>query len=48
MDDPIANSSMLTLPMMMTPAARSFDTMVASYGGYQPSRMRLPQVVGIP
>ncbi len=48
MDDPIANSSMLTLPMITTPAARSFDTTVASYGGFQPSSIRLPQVVGMP
>ena len=31
--DPIANSSRLTLPMMMAPACRKRATAVASYGG---------------
>src|SRR3954454_9795533 len=36
-DEPIANSSMLALPRMTTPASRSFVTTVASYGGRQAS-----------
>src|SRR5215469_10464689 len=47
-DEPMANSSMLVLPRMIAPACLSRSTMVASYGGCQPSRMRLPQVVGRP
>src|SRR3954471_14933905 len=31
-DEPIANSSMLSLPVMTAPAARSLRTTVASYG----------------
>src|SRR3954447_22685995 len=46
--DPIANSSRLVLPMMIAPAACSRVTIVASYGGFQPSRMREEQVVGTP
>src|SRR5215472_19328912 len=46
-DDPIANSSMLALPRITTPACLSRRVMVASYGGRQPSRIRDPQVVGI-
>ena len=30
---PMANSSMLSLPRMTSPASRSFATAVASYGG---------------
>src|SRR5713226_1744296 len=45
-DEPIANSSMLVLPMITAPASRSRDTTVASYGGRQPSRIREAQVVG--
>ncbi len=48
MDEPIANSSMFVLPSSGIPAARSFATGVASYGGTQPSRMRLPAVEGMP
>ena len=33
LDEPIANSSQLALPMRMPPALSSFDTAVASYGG---------------
>src|SRR6516164_3007387 len=44
----MANSSMLVLPMMIAPACLSRVVIVASYGGCQPSRMREPQVVGIP
>src|SRR5437764_11013790 len=47
-DDPIANSSMLVLPRTTMPAARIRSTIVASYGGTQPSRMREPAVVGTP
>src|SRR5215472_796303 len=46
-DDPIANSSMLVLPRMITPASRSRLVTVASYGGRQPSRIFDPQVVGM-
>src|ERR1700689_3221082 len=46
-DEPIANSSMLVLPRMMTPAWRSRAVMVASYGGCQPSRIFEPHVVGM-
>src|SRR5262245_66446374 len=45
-DEPIANSSMLVLPRMTTPAARSRRTTVESYGGRQPCRILDPQVVG--
>src|SRR6185312_1402322 len=44
----MANSSMLVLPRMIAPACLSLVVIVASYGGCQPSRMRLPQVVGRP
>src|SRR5437773_3453446 len=47
-DEPMANSSRLVLPMTMAPAARSRSTTVASYGGFHPSRMRDEQVVGTP
>src|SRR4051812_1831153 len=47
-EEPIANSSMLVLPRIGSPAARSRATTVASYGGIQPSRIREPQVVGRP
>src|SRR6266571_8836408 len=46
-DEPIANSSMLVLPSMTTPALLSRRAMVESYGGCQPSSMRDPQVVGM-
>ncbi len=46
-DEPMANSSMLVLPRITTPAWRSRRVTVASYGGCQPSRMREPQVVGM-
>src|SRR5688572_6679932 len=36
---PIANSSMLSLPRITAPAARSFATTVPSYGGTQPARI---------
>src|SRR5271156_826841 len=47
-EEPIANSSMLVLPRMIAPACFSRLVIVASYGGCQPSKMRLPHVVGIP
>ena len=43
---PIANSSMLVLPRITMPASRIFVTIVASYGGIQPSRIFEPAVVG--
>ncbi len=39
---------MFVLPRIGRPASRSFVTTVASYGGIQPSRIRLPHVVGTP
>ena len=47
MEEPIANSSMLVLPMRTAPASRSRRVTVDSYGGYQPSRIFDPQVVGV-
>src|SRR4051794_36842016 len=47
-EEPIANSSMLVLPRMTTPAALRRAVTVASYGGRQPSRILDPQVVGTP
>ena len=41
------NSSMLVLPRMVIPAARSRAATVASYGGRQPSRIFEPAVVGM-
>src|SRR6185295_267887 len=46
--EPIANSSRLVLPMTTAPAAASLVTTVASYGGFQPSRILDEQVVGTP
>src|SRR5215475_5388941 len=46
-DEPIANSSMLVLPRIGIPAARSFAVTVASYGDRQPSRILEPHVVGM-
>ncbi len=48
MEEPIANSSMLVLPRMTTPASLRRVVRVASYGGIQPSRIFEPQVVGTP
>src|SRR5580698_7864815 len=39
---------MLVLPMRTAPASRSRRVTVDSYGGYQPSRIFEPQVVGAP
>src|SRR3984957_8769037 len=47
-EEPMANSSKLVLPMMIAPACRSRLVTVDSYGGCQPARMREPQVVGMP
>src|SRR3954462_398950 len=47
-DEPMANSSMLVLPRTTMPAARILSTIVASYGGRHPSRIRDPAVVGTP
>src|ERR1700754_3552887 len=47
-EEPIANSSMLVLPIITVPASRSRSTIVASYGGCQPSRIFEPAVVGTP
>ncbi len=38
--EPIANSSRFVLPITTAPASRSRVTTVASYGGFQPSRIR--------
>src|SRR6516165_4175978 len=46
-EDPMANSSMLVLPSITTPPARSRLVIVASDGGSQPLRMAEPQVVGM-
>src|SRR5437762_11987754 len=47
-DEPIANSSMLVLPRITTPAALSRATIVASYGGTKCSRIFEPHVVRTP
>src|SRR3954471_12444314 len=47
-DEPMANSSRLVLPTTTAPASASRDTIVASYGGRQFSRMREEHVVGTP
>ena len=46
--EPIANSSRFVLPTMMAPASRKRDTTVASYGGFQPSRILEEHVVSTP
>ena len=46
MDEPIANSSILVLPMMTTPASFNFFTTVESYGGRQSCKIFDPAVVG--
>ena len=45
-DDPIANSSIFVLPKITIPAAFNLLTTVESYGGFQPSKILEPQVVG--
>src|SRR5262245_46345073 len=47
-DEPIANSSRLVLPIGMPPAARTRSTTVAVYGGSQPSRIFDEHVVETP
>src|SRR6202140_2438968 len=47
-DDPMANSSQLVLPIGTAPASSSRCTAVAVYGGRKPSRIREPGVVGQP
>ena len=47
-DEPMANSSMLSLPRSTAPAARRRAITVASYGGTKVSRIRDPHVVRIP
>src|SRR5437660_484842 len=47
-DEPMANSSKLVLPMTTAPACRRRLTTVASYGGRQPSRILDAHVVGVP
>ena len=47
-DDPIANSSQLVLPTMIAPADSSLSTTVASYGGWNVSRILDEAVVRTP
>ncbi len=47
-DEPMANSSIDTLPTSTAPASRSLRVGVPSYGGTQPSRILLPAVVSSP
>ena len=47
-DEPIANSSRLVLPIGTPPAATTRSTTVAEYGGRHPSRIFDEHVVGIP
>ena len=47
-DEPIANSSILVLPIMTTPALFSLLTTVESYGGSHPCKIFEPAVVGTP
>src|SRR5579864_359607 len=47
-EEPIANSSRLALPTIGMPAALSFFTTVASYGGAELSRIFEPAVVRTP
>jgi hypothetical protein len=46
--EPIANSSRLVLPTMTAPACCRRVTTVASYGGFQPSRIFDEHVVAMP
>ena len=48
LDEPIANSSMFSLPSMMAPAAASRCDGVDSNGGTKPRRILEAQVVSIP
>src|SRR5436853_4781286 len=47
-EEPMANSSRLVLPTTTAPAAANRETVVASYGGCQCSRIRDEHVVGTP
>src|SRR5262249_39249840 len=47
-EEPIANSSMLSLPIEMPPAARSFAAQVASYGATKSFRIFDPAVMRTP
>src|SRR5215831_6016031 len=47
-DEPMANSSMLSLPRSTAPDSRRRATAVASYGGTKASRIFEPHVVRIP
>src|SRR3954453_19316346 len=47
-DEPIANSSLLSLPSITAPSAQSCDVMVDSYWGSKPLRMFDPAVVTVP
>src|SRR4051812_28348857 len=48
LDEPIANSSMLSLPSIPAPALRRLPLTVLSYGGLNPLKIRLPAVVSTP
>src|SRR5947208_8598297 len=43
-DEPMANSSMLSLPSMPAPALRKLAVTLLSYGGLKSFKMRLPAV----
>src|SRR5438270_13865682 len=47
-EEPMANSSMLVLPSITTPAALSHSITAASYGGLKSFNMYEPQVVVMP
>src|SRR6187455_1326360 len=48
LDDPMANSSQFVLPTMIAPACSSRSTTVASYGGWNCSRILDDAVVRTP
>src|SRR5579872_606081 len=48
LDEPMANSSQLSLPSTMAPAASSRDTAVHEYGGMKSSSIFDPAVVRTP
>src|SRR4051812_9388729 len=47
-DEPMANSSLLSLPSITAPSAQSCDVMVDSYCGSKPRRIFEPAVVTVP
>src|SRR3954453_20365679 len=47
-DEPMANSSLLSLPSITAPSAQSCDVMVDSYCGSKPRGMFEPAVVTVP